>query len=221
MTLPKRATGTTTAAQKLGQGKYSCHHGTEEKRLLQAPLLATSIQLQENLQQLDFGSIQNQAKFSLERFLTLQGISRKQPPPNSEGLLLLLNEIESAYIKNLELLHARYQSRDIARGCEENHQVCLASFEVLKGKQEVIFLKQTLKLIAEWRAGILPSYKVFVLEKWVLQHPTLPCPDERDTRQLALQAELSIAQVNNWFKQKDSKIGQKKLFSTAGNRLGV
>jgi hypothetical protein len=48
------------------------------------------------------------------------------------------------------------------------------------------------------RRGVLPKEATNLLRTWLFQHLVHPYPTEDEKRQLAVQTNLTILQVNNW-----------------------
>lgn len=52
---------------------------------------------------------------------------------------------------------------------------------------------------AKTKRGILPKNATNIMKKWLFQHIIHPYPTEEEKKQIALQTNLTLIQVNNWF----------------------
>eukprot|EP00111_Clytia_hemisphaerica_P017870 TCONS_00052864-protein len=65
------------------------------------------------------------------------------------------------------------------------------------------------------KRGTLPKVATNVLKAWLFQHLVHPYPSEEEKKQLAVQTNLSILQVNNWFINARRRIIQPMLDSSS------
>ncbi|XP_055338760.1 homeobox protein PKNOX2-like isoform X2 [Paramacrobiotus metropolitanus] len=64
------------------------------------------------------------------------------------------------------------------------------------------------------RRGVLPKDAINIMKTWLFQHIVHPYPTEDEKRVLALQTQLSLLQVNNWFINARRRILQPMLDSS-------
>ncbi|KAK7582593.1 hypothetical protein V9T40_014038 [Parthenolecanium corni] len=73
------------------------------------------------------------------------------------------------------------------------------------------------------KRGVLPKHATSIMRSWLFQHLVHPYPTEDEKKQIALQTNLTLLQVNNWFinarrrilqPMLDASTSDKKSFST-------
>ncbi|KAF4075177.1 hypothetical protein AMELA_G00231620 [Ameiurus melas] len=68
----------------------------------------------------------------------------------------------------------------------------------LQLNQDLSFLSQD-ENSSKTKRGILPKHATSVMRSWLFQHIGHPYPTEEEKKQIALQTNLTLLQVNNWF----------------------
>ncbi|XP_062865445.1 homeobox protein PKNOX1 [Trichomycterus rosablanca] len=64
--------------------------------------------------------------------------------------------------------------------------------------QDLSFLSQD-ESSSKTKRGILPKHATSVMRSWLFQHIGHPYPTEEEKKQIAIQTNLTLLQVNNWF----------------------
>ncbi|XP_076838709.1 homeobox protein PKNOX1 isoform X2 [Brachyhypopomus gauderio] len=86
----------------------------------------------------------------------------------------------------------------------------------LQLNQDLSFLSQD-EGSSKAKRGILPKHATSVMRSWLFQHIGHPYPTEDEKKQIALQTNLTLLQVNNWFINARRRILQPMLDASSSD----
>ncbi|KAI4897353.1 hypothetical protein NFI96_002522 [Prochilodus magdalenae] len=86
----------------------------------------------------------------------------------------------------------------------------------LQLNQDLSFLSQD-EGSSKSKRGILPKHATSVMRSWLFQHIGHPYPTEDEKKQIALQTNLTLLQVNNWFINARRRILQPMLDASSSD----